>query len=204
MGAAQVPYPDTEGLSFEKVWAALMENREQMQETDRRMQETDRMIKQTHLELEKSQNETRKIVGDLGRKFGLVVEHMFIPNLHKKFKKFGYAFEKSGPNVLIEDDTNRIYAQIDAFLENGDCAMAVEVKAQPNNSDIEEHLERMEKLRRWFDKRGDKRKLYGAVAGAIFPVNVREYTLKQGFYVIEQAGDMVDIISPPGFNPRIW
>jgi hypothetical protein len=46
MAATTIPdYP--RGLTFEQVWAALMENREQMKETDRKFQETDRKFQET-------------------------------------------------------------------------------------------------------------------------------------------------------------
>jgi hypothetical protein len=184
-------------LSFEKVWAMF-------QETDRQFQETDRQFKETDQRIEKSQKETQKIVSELGQKFGSVIEHMFIPNLHSKFHQFGYAFGKSSGNVLIQDRVHQIYVQVDVFLENGDCAMAVEIKTQPNNHDILDHVERMEKLRQWADLHNDHRKLYGAVAGAIIPDNVRDFTLKQGLYVIEQSGDMVNVIAPEGIKVRAW
>jgi hypothetical protein len=79
----------------------------------------------------------------------------------------------------------------------------VEVKTQANIGDIREHVERMEKLRRYFDLHHDTRKLYGAVAAAIIPGNVRDFALKQGFYVIEQSGDSVAITKPEG-SPRAW
>jgi hypothetical protein len=178
-----IPIQSDPQPTFEKVWAMF-------QETDKR--------------IEKSQQETRKIVGELGQKFGSVIEHMFIPNLHEKFHQFGYTFGKSSGNVLIQDTVHQIYAQVDVFLENGDCVMAVEVKAQPNNNDILDHIERMEKLRQWADLHNDKRKLYGAVAGAIVPVNVRDYAIKQGFYVIEQSGDAVNVIAPDKEKVRAW
>jgi hypothetical protein len=56
----------------------------------------------------------------------------------------------------------------------------------------------MEKLRRYFDLHNDRRKLYGTVAAAIFPENVFDFALKQGFYVIEQSGDNVNIKKPVG------
>jgi hypothetical protein len=89
------------------------------------------------------------------------------------------------------------------FLENGGCALAVEVKTQANISDVREHVERMEKLRRYFDLHKDRRNLYGAVAAAIIPENVRDFALKQGFYVIEQSGESVAIKEPEG-SPRAW
>jgi hypothetical protein len=110
-------------------------------------------------------------------------------------------FEKSSPNVLIGNREHNIYAEIDVFLENGDCALAVEVKTQANIGDIREYVERMEKLRRYFDLRHDARKLYGAVAAAIVPDNICDFSLKQGFYVIEQSGDSVTI-TKPGDSPK--
>jgi hypothetical protein len=114
-------------------------------------------------------------MGDLGRKFGTLIEHMFIPNLREKFNALGFVFEKSSPNVLIGSEEHQIYAEVDMLLENGDAALAVEVKTQANIADVRDHVERMEKLRRYFDLHRDGRKLYGAVAAAIIPGNVREF-----------------------------
>jgi hypothetical protein len=106
--------------------------------------------------------------------------------------------------VLIEDRKKEIITQIDALLENGEYALAIEVKTQLNVGHVDEHLERMEKLRRYADDRGDRRKFLGAVAGAIVAENVKEYALKKGFYVIRQSGDTVTIENPGSFKPREW
>jgi ribosome-associated translation inhibitor RaiA len=175
------------GLTFEDVWAMF-------QETARRQEETDRQIKETH-----------KQIGELGNKFGAVVEHMMIPNLKEKFNALGYEFGKVSTNVLIETKEEGTIAEIDIFLENGDCAMAVEVKSQPTTEGIRNQCKRMERLRKYSDKRNDKRKLYGAVAGAIFNSYARNYALKQGLYLIEQSGDTVRIIEPSGENTaKAW
>jgi hypothetical protein len=179
--------PEYAGLTFEKVWAMFQETDKKFQETDKQMKETDRLLRQN-----------QKMMSDLGRKFGKIIEHMFIPNLKEKFNALGYVFEKSSPNVLIGSREHNIYAEIDVFLENGDCALAVEVKTQANINAVREHVERMEKLRRYFDLHNDRRKLYGAVAAAIIPENVLDFALKQGFYVIEQSGDNVSIKKPEG------
>ncbi|MDR1317682.1 MAG: hypothetical protein LBK13_12495, partial [Spirochaetales bacterium] len=137
------------------------------------------------------------------RKFGKIIEHMFIPNLKEKFNALGYVFEKSAPNVFIENKEHNIYAEIDVFLENGGCALAVEVKTQANIEDIRDHVERMEKLRKYFDLHSDTRKLYGAVAAALIPDNVCAFALKEGFYVIRQSGDNV-LIEEPLDRLRAW
>jgi hypothetical protein len=184
--------PGYEGLTFEKVWAMFRETDKKFQETDKKIQETDRLMRQN-----------QKMMGDLGRKFGKIIEHMFIPNLKEKFNALGYDFGKASSNVLIGNKAHNIYTEIDVLLENGDCALAVEVKTQANTGDIREHIERMEKLRRYFDLHHDTRKLYGAVAAAVVPGNVHDYALKAGFYIIRQSGDTVSIEEPRG-KPKAW
>jgi hypothetical protein len=197
-------------LTFETVWAMFketdhkfqetnhkfQETDHKFQETDRKFQETDRRILESDRKIqeiyEEFSRETRaalkeasRIVGNLGNKLGIVVEHLVLANIREKFNALGYRFNKIGPNVLIDDQESKIITQIDAMLENGTYALAVEVKTQLNVNHIDEHLERMEKLRRYADKRGDGRKFLGAVAGAIVADNVKEYALKKGFFVIK-------------------
>ncbi|MDR1621025.1 MAG: hypothetical protein LBS00_01480 [Synergistaceae bacterium] len=94
--------------------------------------------------------------------------------------------------------------EIDLFLENGDCAVAVEVKANLDNEDVEKHVKRMEKLHRYADAHWDARKFYGGVAGAIVSDEVREYALENGFYVVTQSGDTMTIDVPDGFTSKAW
>ncbi|MDR2179940.1 MAG: hypothetical protein LBP21_06505 [Synergistaceae bacterium] len=189
MGKAGTNKPQTLP-TLEEFWAAFVKSQEEFdrrtREADRRMRETDRQI------------------GDLGRKFGSTVEHLVAPNLLKKFNALGFNFTRYGPNIMIADTSKNIAAEVDIFLENGDCAIAVEVKAQLKIDDIKEHVKRMATLRRYADARQDRRKLYGAVAGAIMFENVKEYALKTGFFVISQSGDTMKIDVPEGFKPRAW
>jgi hypothetical protein len=169
-----------EGLTFEKVWAALMENREQMKETDKR-------------------------IGDLTKRFGESVEYLVAPNLVKKFKELGFTFERDQQNIKIRDQEGNILAEIDVFLENGDKTMAVESKVKPSIDDVNYHVERMEKLREHADRRHDKRKYLGAIAGVVFSKSVKTYALSKGFYVLEPSGDTFTIIEPQGeYHPHEW
>jgi hypothetical protein len=211
----------SEGLSFEKVWAMFQETdrrfreadkrsretdrrlKEQAEEADRRFQETERLLKEQTQETDRQIRQNQKQMGDLSRKFGKIIEHMFIPNLKEKFNALGYVFETSAPNVLIESDEHRIYMELDVFLENGDCVLAVEVKTQASIDDVKEHIERMEQLRRYFDLKKDRRNIYGAVAAAVIPKNVHDFALKRGFYIITQSGDTVNLEDPKE-NLRAW
>ncbi|MDR2258936.1 MAG: hypothetical protein LBE14_07290 [Treponema sp.] len=200
-------YEPAEHLTFEKVWAMFQESekqfkeiRESFRETDKKFQETDKKFQETGRVVK----ETSRVVGNLGNKLGIVVEHLVLANIKEKFNALGYEFTKAGPSVLIEDRKNEIITQIDAMLENGEYALAIEVKTQLNVGHVDEHLERMEKLRRYADDRGDKRKFLGAMAGAVVADNVKEYALKKGLYVIRQSGDTVTIENPRAFKPREW
>jgi hypothetical protein len=165
--------------------------------------EIEKLTKSTW-ETKQAVKEASRIVGNLGNKLGIVVEHLVLANIKEKFNALGYEFTKAGPSVLIEDWKKEIITQIDAMLENGDFALAIEVKTQLNVGHVDEHLERMEKLRRYADDRGDRRKFLGAVAGAVVADNVKAYALKKGFYVIRQSGDTVTIENPESFKPREW
>jgi hypothetical protein len=209
------------GLTFEKVWAMfqetdrkfqetdrkMQETDRQLKETDRKMQETDRQIKETWLQMQETDRqlkETDRKIGRLGGRLGELVEHLMAPNILAKFNALGYVFGRAGPNVRFVDKDNRTIAEVDILLENGDVVLAVEVKSKLTTENVQEHLERLEKLRRYADDHGDRRKLIGAVAGAIISEGVKPFAFRNGLYVIEQAGDTVKIDIPEGFKPKEW
>jgi hypothetical protein len=91
------------------------------------------------------------------------------------------------------------------LLENGDYAMPVEIKSALAEDDVDEHLERIGKVKEQFDKRGDRRKLVGAVAGMVVTDEVRKYAQKKGLYVLVQSGNTVTVAKgPENFKSREW
>jgi hypothetical protein len=221
MMSAEEAAEAAKGLTFEKVWATIEKLAEKQEETSRNI---DSMVKKSELrQAETSRNidsmredtklwlaEMRRIVKRLSKNIGGVnnslgkwVEKMVSARLWEKFNAVGYVFTKGGPCELIED--NRVLTQVDVFLENGEYAMPVEVKTDLTIEDIDEHLERIEKIRRYMDKRNDKRKLVGAAAGAIVPDNVLNYAFKKGLYVLVQSGKSVALAErPENFKVREW
>jgi len=206
MGKAQLQPVYPRGLDFEQVWAALMENREQLKETDRivkenaeRQRETDRQLKETDRQIK----DFNKRFGDFTKRFGEIVEYMVAPNLREKFKDFGLNFPKANSNTDVSDYDNDIFLEIDVMLENGDKAMLVEVKTKLNSEHVKEHVKRLEKMRVYADLHGDRRAFLGAVAGVVMTNNVKKYALGQGFYVIEPSGETFNI-TPPNGQPKEW
>ncbi|MDR0452735.1 MAG: hypothetical protein LBH15_06800 [Treponema sp.] len=180
--------------SFEKVWAAIQATNEQIAATDKQIKETARQMKETDRKL-----------GELTNRFGDMVEHMVVPNLLAKFKALGFTFEVATRDYKIADEKNGIFAEADVFLQNGDKVMIVEIKATPSTKDVDEHTERMEKLRKYADLHGDSRKYLGAVAGVVTSDSVKNYALKRGFFVIVPSGDTFNIIKPEGkYHVREW
>jgi hypothetical protein len=202
------------GLTFEKVWAMFQETDLKFQELARRSEETDRQFKETDLKFQETDRrfketdrqfkETDRKISKLGGRLGELVEHLVAPNMLEKFNKLGYVFGKFGLDVSFVDASGAFLAEVDILLENGDVTLAVEVKSKLMIDDVRDHMARMEKLRRYAGEHGDSRKLLGAVAGAIIPKESKTFALKNGFYVIEQAGDTVKIDIPDGFTPKEW
>ena len=190
---------DTESLTFEKVWAMFQETDRKMEETTRKMEETDRLIKENALQMK----ETDRIIGDLGNRFGELAEHLVAPSIKEKFRALNFYFDHISHDHEISDN-GRTLAEVDILMENGDIVIAVEVKSKPLERHVDEHVHRMEILRKRADAKNDTRKYQGAIAGAIMSDSVRNYAHRAGFYVIEQTGDTVRINIPEGFKARAW
>jgi len=201
------------GLTFEKVWAAMMEDRQRMEESDRkwkeRMEGSDRKWKErmekSDRKWEKQMADLSKNLGGIGNSLGALTEAMFISELWNKFSDIGIPVTKQSERVTFGDHNKRVLAEVDLFIENGECAIAVEIKTKMEIEFVKDHLERIEIVRRYLDERGDKRKLLGAIAGGVVPKNVMKYAQKQGLYVVVQNGESVSIAdAPKGFKAREW
>jgi hypothetical protein len=207
------------GLTFEKVWAAMMESKARIEEVTTQMKEsqeqTAKQMKESHEqfkeEMRESHKKTEKIVADLSKNIGGVqnsigrlIETMFTAGLRSKFNELGYAFTRKGCNIeYTENDT--VITEVDAILENGEYILLAEVKTEMRNDFVDDHLERIEIIRDYMDKHGDTRKIIGAVAGGIVPESVMRYAQKKGLFVIVQSGDSSVIADvPKGFTARVW
>ena len=175
------------GLTFDDVWAALMENRKQLEKTERIVRRNGKQM------------------GELHNRFGELAEHLVAPGIAKRFNELGYHFDRIAPGGLrILDQEGNIRTEIDLMLENGGHIIAVEVKTKPKLKDIDHHINRLRILREDRDKWNDNRKILGAIAGAIFPEEVKEAVLEAGMYVLEQSGDTMKMCLPDGFIPQEW
>jgi hypothetical protein len=189
-----------------KTEKAIQETQQAHKETEKALKETEKALKESNLKTEKAiqetqraVKETQKNIGGLNKTLGSIVEHLLTPNLPQKFRKLGYHFNRIATYKFAEG----VYAQIDGMLENGEQAVAVEVKATLRLMDIDDHLVRMEKIRKYADGHGDKRQFIGAMAATITDKATKEYALQKGLFVIEPKGEDVKVTKPME-EPRVW
>jgi F0F1-type ATP synthase membrane subunit b/b' len=173
---------------------------------DKAHSETEKTLSKALVDLEKAHKETEKTlnraIGGLSNTVGSLVEHIMTPDLPRKFKQFGFTFNRV-TTVKWTDGNDNIYAEIDGLLENGNQAMVVEVKTTLRCKDIDDHLKRMERVRKYADDHGDNREFIGAMAATIIDKDTKEYALSRGFFVIEPSGEDVKITRPIS-DPTVW
>jgi hypothetical protein len=222
METAAIPdYP--RGITFEQVWAGFMEDRERQKEinlqiekdrkeADRQREkdreEADRQREKDREDLEKTREMIKELsrqMGHLENRFGELAEHLVAPGIAQRFNELGFQFDSMAPGgEKLFDEKGKVKAQVDLVLRNGEYIIAVEVKTKPKADDVEEHIERLAILRDHWSKKGDTRKLRGAIAGAIFSQDAKIAALKAGLYVIVQSGDTMKLELSDGFVPREW
>ena len=187
------PIPTGEGLTFEKVWAMIQETDRQIKETSQEVKEAGRQIK-----------ETDRQMGGLHNSFGEMTEHLVAPGIVRRFNELGFNFRRAACCQIIFDEKGREITEVDLMMENGSCVIATEVKSKPQERHIERHIKQMKILREEMIRHNDNRKIYGALAGAIFGTREKAMAIDAGFFVLEQSGDTIKISVPEGFTPKEW
>jgi hypothetical protein len=167
------------------------ELRQSQKETDRQFKATDRKIK------------------ELGTLFtgqwGKLVESLLASGLVEVFQKWGLGVSAVSRDYEILDATGRKPAQIDVLLHNGGEDVAVEIKTTCRPKEIDEHIDRLARLRsgrREYSEGG--KKLYAAVAALKYEAEADIYAEKKGFFVLKSSDGIVEIGNREGFRPRAY
>ncbi|EFA68153.1 hypothetical protein [Cylindrospermopsis raciborskii] len=168
--------------------------REQSQETDRKFQETDRLLRE---ESKRVNNQ----IGQLGNRLGEFVESQVRPAAVKLFKERGIAVKEIASNTYIQ--TGKEGLEIDLLVINSSDIILIEAKSKVSEDDVNEHLERLSKFKRFFP-RYESYRVLGAVAGMVIPLDVSRYAYRKGLFVIGQSGDNLVILNDDKFRPRGW
>ncbi|WP_211942353.1 hypothetical protein [Cylindrospermopsis raciborskii] len=179
--------------------------REQSQETDRNFQETERLLREQSQETDRLLREESKRVnnqiGQLGNRLGEFVESQVRPAAVKLFQERGIAVKEIASNTSIQ--TGKEGLEIDLLVINSSDIILIEAKSKVSEDDVNEHLERLSKFKRFFP-RYESYRVLGAVAGMVIPLDVSRYAYRKGLFVIGQSGDNLVILNDDKFRPRGW
>ncbi|MDR2593128.1 MAG: hypothetical protein LBC59_10075 [Chitinispirillales bacterium] len=151
-------------------------------------------------------NET---LGGMGGHLGEVIEFIVIPKIRPAINALGnHSFKEITARKIVEtviNDRKRKLTEVDVLLYGDTEVMAVEIKTCLQTSDVDKHLDRLQKLRdHEVDAEVNGKTLFGAVVGAIVHDPIRAYALKKGLYVIEirEEENKLDIDKPE--TCRTW
>jgi len=174
--------------------------------------ETSAAVRELHAEVMETSISVRELndtVGGMGGHLGEVIEFIVVPKIRPAVNALGnHTFKEITAKKIVSiviNNKKRILTEVDVLLYSDTEAMAVEIKTCLQTSDVDTHLERLQKLRdHEVDAEINDKTLFGAVLGAIVHDPVRAYALKRGLYVIEirEEEDKLDIDKPD--TCRTW
>jgi len=183
-------------------------DRERIEREKRKLEfeeELEKSRREFDKELKKSRIEFDKKLGQIAGTWRKFVAEMVRPKIVELFNGKGIQIETTVQAVQGFKDGQRYY-EIDLLLINTNVAVVVEIKSSLSVEDVNEHLERIEKIRKISPKRIDLSgvTIYGAVAGMIVEGEADKYAYKKGLFVLRQNGNIVEIVNDARFQPREW
>ena len=140
-------------------------------------------------------------VGRLSNRLGEFVEEAVRPSAVRLFSQRGIEVHEVYQNVSARRNGEAL--EIDLLVVNNQDAVAIECKSNLSHDDVNEHLERLTKIKRLMPAYQAKR-ISGAVAGMVIPENVAAYAMRKGLYVIGQNGEHLELQNEAKFAAKIW
>ena len=93
--------------------------------------------------------------------------------------------------------------EIDLLVVNDKDTVAIECKSNLSVDDVNEHLERLAKIKRLIPRYKDNC-ILGAVAGMVIPEHVAIYAMRKGLFVIAQNGGHLELANDAKFTAKVW
>jgi len=185
---------------------------EQRQETERQRQETERLMNEQRQETERVMNErsqkTERVIqqvsrelGKLGNRLGEFVEWQVRPAAVRLFRERGIDVHELHNGVSVKRADGGL--EIDLLVVNDTEVVLIEVKSKLTQRDVDQHLERLAKFKRFMPRYRDTQAL-GAVAAMVVTDEVADYAYGQGLFVLAQSGENVVILNDAQFQPQVW
>ncbi len=176
------------------------------EDMDKAIAEVWALFKATDKKIEKLSKEVSNVsknVGNLTDKWGKFVENFVVPGIPAAFTDRGIKISRVIQRVKATDAKGRILMEIDHLAVNTDCVILIEVKSTLKVKDVDDHIERIKKIRQKFTEYKYKND-YGAVAGVEVASSADDYAKQKGLFILTVGGDSVAIANEPGFQAVAW
>ncbi len=204
MSSSQPTFDDILRL-FKETDEKFKETSEQFKENnerrDKELEETKRLIREMSMATDRKIKQVSASIGKLGNRLGDFIEDAVRPAAVRLFQSRGIIVHEVQQNVSVQRGDEGL--EIDLMVVNDTEAVAVECKSNLKIDDVNEHLERLDKLKRLLPRYANF-KVMGAVAAMVIPDNVARYAASKGLFVIGQSGEDMTIRNDEDFKPAVW
>ena len=181
---------------FDKIWKLMMENREQMKETNRQlrvsMAETDRQMKETDRRMKELQH---LFTGHWGK----LMESLTTGGLKLALKERN--IEVTGISSNLDRTYNHQKREFDIVATNGKELVVVEVKTTLKLQQVRLFVKNLKNFKSYFPEYKDKT-VYGAMAYLKSNEGAGIYAEKQGLFILNPVGNIVKVMNSTHFSPK--
>ena len=209
-------------VEADEIWAilkGLAQSQQEFKEEQKALQaaqlETDRILKELSAEIKENSREIKEVqketareikavntsIGRLSNRLGEFVEEAVRPSAVRLFRERGIDIHEVQQSITAKRDGEQL--EIDLLVVNNENVVVIECKSNLSVEDVNDHLERLEKVKRLLP-RYNNCKVLGGVAGMVIPDNVATYAIKKGLYVIGQNGDHLELRNEQSFTAKAW
>ena len=200
MSTTQPTYDDILRL-FKETDEKFKETDEKFKQRDIEFEETKRLMRESSMATDRKIKEVSASIGRLGNRLGDFIEDAVRPAAVRLFQGRGIVVHEVQQNVTVQRGEEGL--EIDLMVVNDSEAVAVECKSNLKIDDVNEHLDRLAKLKRLLPRYAGF-KVMGAVAAMVIPDNVARYAASKGLFVIGQSGEDLVIRNDEDFMPKVW
>ena len=140
--------PQNPPPTFESVWAALMENREQQKENAQQLEKTKQLMEKQFAENERQRQEFResmkamqKELGGVGNSNGAVAESYFVNSFTKTMQFAGQKYDSIDSGLKRKVKSLNLQGEYDLVLYNCTSVVIIEIKYDAEKKHVEWLLE---------------------------------------------------------------
>jgi hypothetical protein len=182
----------------------LDEIRQLLAENARQLAADREAAEQSRKRSEEEMRELRRQVGEITNTLGEFSEYQVLPIATRLFRQQNLPLHEVYTRLRQEDEEGYGIYEVDILLANSTVAVAMEVKNTLRQRDVEEHLERLERMKEFPLKVVRDTDVYGAVAGMIVKKEVEDFATRKGLFVVKPSGDTVEISNASVVKPKVW